>query len=341
MDRKNVLSEVEGVQTNGTTINSFQTKSISWSAIFAGTVSVLAILLVLNLIGVSIGLFSFDPASSDNPTKGLGTGSFVWWVITNIIALFLGGFVAGRVGAALTKCSAMIHGFMTWALYALVSVWLLTSAIGSVFSGLGSLVSGVAKETTHLTSTIVQNTGILPSADGLAGQINFDEIKSEAKQLLKDTEKKELNPNNLENKVENIADSAEDKVENAAKNPNNADSEIDSFFDKLGKEGGDAMEVADKDALVNILKNRTNMSEEEARQTVDNYATKYEKIKAEAKEKWENVKESTNETAENVTDKAGSISIWAALALIIGAVSAIFGGVFGLKNKVKDTTVVI
>lgn len=335
MNQKNVFSE------NPIAVSNVNSKSISWSAIIAGAVTVLAILLVLNLIGVSIGLFSFNPASSDNPANGLGTGSFIWWVITNIIALFLGGFVAGRVGTAITKGSAMIHGFVTWALYALASVWLLTSAIGSIFSGLGSLVGGIAKGATNITSTVIENTN-LPLVDqlGVGDKIDFSEIKAEAKQLLRDTEKDALKPSNLEGKAEDVAESAENKGERAAKNPNEAEGDIDSFIERLNSEGREVMDAADKDALVNIFKNRTDMSEAEARQTVDNYAAKYEKLRAEAKQKWENVKVETKETAEKVTNTAGSISIWAAIALIIGAAAAVFGGVAGFRNRFTDVTIV-
>lgn len=320
-----------------TTVNASSKKTFSWSSVFAGTVTVLAILLVLNLIGVSIGLFSFDPASENNPASGLGIGSSIWWIITNIIALFLGGFVAGRLSPSLAKDTAIIHGFITWALYALVSVWLITSTIGSIFSGLGNLVGGITKSATGIAANAIAGTDF--STDGKSFDLDFNKAKNELQALLRDTERKELQSENLENKVENLANDAENKAENAAKNPEQADTEIDSFFDRLKNEGRDVIDAADKDALVNIVKNRTDMSEEEVRNAVDQYEAKFEELKAAAKQEWEKIKANTAETAEQVTDTAGSLAIWAAIALIIGAIASIFGGLYG--SKMKTTTLCV
>lgn len=92
-------------------------KGISWRAIFAGTVAAISLMMILNLIGLSIGLWSIQPTEETNPLSGLGTGSIIWWVLSNLVVLFVGGFVAARVGVSFTSPSGVIHGIMTWALY--------------------------------------------------------------------------------------------------------------------------------------------------------------------------------------------------------------------------------
>lgn len=309
--------------------------SLSWGSVFGGSVTVLAVLLVLNLLGLSVGLFSFNPASDANPGEGLGTGSFIWWILSNIIALFLGGFVSGRVGTSVSKSGGMIHGFLSWALYTLISVWLLTSAIGSIFSGLGNIIGGVTKGATSITSAVVgySSNNNNSSSDGF--QFDWNNAKENLEQLLKNTGKSELNPNNLKNEVDEITDEAKKTAENVAKNPNDADDQLKDFFDKLKADGKNVMDVADKDALVSILKNKFNMSEAEAKSTVEQYSAQYEKLVNEAKAKYEEVKQETLVTTEKVTNTSGSIALWSAITLIFGAVAAIFGGAFGTKKRLE------
>jgi len=52
-------------------------KAISWRAIFAGTVAALSAMLILNLIGMAVGLWSIKPTEESNPISGLGTGAVI------------------------------------------------------------------------------------------------------------------------------------------------------------------------------------------------------------------------------------------------------------------------
>lgn len=113
---------------------------VSWGAILAGTVVVLVVQLTLAMLGLGIGLYSMDPG--EGPTAGLGIGALVWWVVSAIIALFLGGWVASRLSGIQTKTDGMLHGFVTWGLTSLVTVALLTTTVGTIIGGGMSLIQG-------------------------------------------------------------------------------------------------------------------------------------------------------------------------------------------------------
>jgi hypothetical protein len=71
---------------------------ISWGAVLAGAIIALATQIVLTLIGVAIGLATLDPATGDNPTgTALGAGAGIWLVLSSLISLFFGGFIAARL----------------------------------------------------------------------------------------------------------------------------------------------------------------------------------------------------------------------------------------------------
>src|SRR4051794_33491551 len=115
-------------------------KRISWAAIFAGLIIALVSQLVLSVLGVSIGATAVNPLTADQSSgQALGIGAGIWLIVSTIISLFLGGWVAGRM-AGFTREGAL-HGLVTWGAATLLTVLLLTSAAGGILSGAGQLFS--------------------------------------------------------------------------------------------------------------------------------------------------------------------------------------------------------
>ena len=55
-------------------------RRISWGAVFAGVVMVVAVHILLTMLGAGIGLSLVDPGRGDNPSvAGIGIGGAVWW----------------------------------------------------------------------------------------------------------------------------------------------------------------------------------------------------------------------------------------------------------------------
>ena len=64
---------------------------ISWGAVFAGVVIALTAQLLLNLLGVGIGLATIDPSAANNPDpKTFSIGAGVWWAVSGIVAALIG-----------------------------------------------------------------------------------------------------------------------------------------------------------------------------------------------------------------------------------------------------------
>ncbi len=280
-------------------------KSISWRAILAGTLTVLSVLLILNLIGLSIGLGVIEPTDQTDPLGGVGTGSVIWWVLSNLIALFAGGFVAARAGVSFTDISGVLQGIMTWALYTILSAWLLTTIVGGIISGVGSAVGGVLTTTGDTVGDRVESV-IEDQIEDL--DITLEEAREEFYALLDDADREELRE--------------EFTVENIFRDPRNV---LDGTFDAV-----------DRDALVNILTERTDMSQNEAEQAIDDLLAEYENLRTEAEEFLNETEETAREQAEEASDAMATASIFLAIALILGLISAAFGGLAGVKNLRED-----
>jgi hypothetical protein len=109
---------------------------VSWGAVFAGVVIALVTQLILNLIGIAIGAATFDPASSANPSAAtFSVGAGVWWTVSGIIAALAGGYAAGRLAGQPSEASGGWHGLTAWALATLVIFALLTTTLGTIAGG--------------------------------------------------------------------------------------------------------------------------------------------------------------------------------------------------------------
>ncbi len=109
---------------------------VRWGPIWAGLLIALGIQIVLGAIGLAVALSTYNAAA---PNFGARVASFlsIWSVISALIALFIGGFIAGRMAAVLGFRNGLVQGTVVWALAMLLGV--LLSALG--ISGLLSAVN--------------------------------------------------------------------------------------------------------------------------------------------------------------------------------------------------------
>ena len=166
-------------------------RRVSWGAIFAGATAVIAIELLLNLFGAGVGAATINPQEGQLPGQGLAVGAVVWFVISCIISLFIGGWVVGRLADRPSKRDGALHGFVTWALASLILVYMLSTAVGGLLGGAASVLGQTASLAGHgaqaaaptVTNIIGQATGVTPEqvqadAGDLARDPNFQAFVS-------------------------------------------------------------------------------------------------------------------------------------------------------------------
>jgi MFS family permease len=150
--------------------------SLRWTAVFAGAVVAIALWVVLQLIGMGAGLAAVDLDDSGS-LRNVGVGTTVWSVLAPLIALFVGGLVAGRLATTFDHKVAVGHGVVTWAIASLAGViavaWLVSAiAHGAVNLAYGqlptadnvlidpSLRAGELAEATDRTGKILLGAGV-------------------------------------------------------------------------------------------------------------------------------------------------------------------------------------
>jgi len=116
---------------------------ISWGGIWAGVLTVMGTLLFLTALGLAIGVSAADPMNTD--ASALGTGAAIWTGLSLLIALFVGGLAATRLGMVFDKAAGAFEGALVWVLSFLVVLWLASSGVQLIASGVSSLFGGVTR----------------------------------------------------------------------------------------------------------------------------------------------------------------------------------------------------
>ncbi|BAO56413.1 hypothetical protein [Nonlabens marinus] len=308
-------------------------KAISWRAIAGGLTTVFAILLLLNLIGIAVGFSTIEPTEEGNALSGVGTGAIIWWILSNLIAIFIGARVAARVGVSFSNKGGVMQGFLTWALYCILSYLVVFSAVGNVISGVGSIITKTAVEVGN--SLVSQNTST-DNQDVEVGDVNWQEAKSEFYALLRDTEKEALDPQRLESQAEDLANATEDQAVQAVKDPTTLDEEVDKVFQKAENEFANSLDALDKEALTNVIVNRSNLSKEEASNMVDNYVESYEEVVDDAQVYLKKTKEEVVDQTEDAAQGIAKAALYVSIALILGVIVAVLGGLNGVSSLRKE-----
>jgi hypothetical protein len=166
------------------------TRRISWGAIIAGLIVALVTQILLTLLGVAIGAATVDPMQEQRPLEGLGTGAAIWWVVSSLISLFLGGCVAGRLAGVPRKGDGALHGIIMWGTATLITLLLAGSALGGLFGGAFSAFSafkqasgqGAPPQLGEQIKGTLQRSGV-----------NVDQIQQQAQQKIDQAQQKAQN----------------------------------------------------------------------------------------------------------------------------------------------------
>jgi hypothetical protein len=87
---------------------------ISWGAVFAGLVFVVAATWLLFLLGSAIGVSIADASDAEAVGKGLGIAATIWVLMTTFVAFFIGSLLTARLSGKSEQAIGMLHGITLW-----------------------------------------------------------------------------------------------------------------------------------------------------------------------------------------------------------------------------------
>lgn len=148
---------------------------VRWGPIVAGLVTALTTMLLLNLLGIALGLTAVDAAGTAQrgaAPEGAGTMAAIWAGISAIIGFFSGGWVAGKTAAVFSRGAGAFNGAMVFLLAVPVTLWLASAGLGALLGSLGSFAGAM-----NIDPAQAQNAA--QSAFGQAQQAAGDASRSE------------------------------------------------------------------------------------------------------------------------------------------------------------------
>lgn len=275
-------------------------KRTSWGAVFAGVVTAIGVQLLLSLLGAAIGFTTLYAATDDGDVSGRGMaiGAGIWWLLTSIISLFIGGWVAGRLSGVLRPRDAGLHGVVVWGLTALFAFYVTSTAMGTFMGGAmeaGGIAAGMAQER--------DGQRIIGMPAGPSDGQNFHA--------------------QVERDIDQLLQGAQTQPGAAAPDRERIMASIRANFQQ-GQQ-------PNREELINVLA-QSGIPRTQAEQRVDAWQRTWQQQQGGGgaiSEAIQTVRERPQEVAEKTSKYLAGATWWSFFAMLLGAISAMVGGYVG------------
>lgn len=282
-------------------------RSPAWGAIVAGAVAGLATHFLLMTLFTAIGMGAAEPATDENPVATFGIGTAIAWSVSALVALFFGGWVAGRCAARVHSVSGAVHGFLVWCVATLAGLVL-------VISGGGALIGGAVN---------VVGQGLSAMGQPLAGVADL------AKEAVA------RNTDSIASMVDEVAES--EQVQEAG-GVAAVRREVGQALQHLFREGGNLRDPEARNAVVQAL-TQAGLSQNEANETVDSWIASMEQLRTQLAQVREEAEATAREAADVASGAIAKAAFWTFVGLVFGGAAATFGGRRGQKWEYEHTEI--
>lgn len=295
-------------------VKNFSTSHVTWGAIFAGVVFALIMEAVLNLLGLGLGFSAFTPTADS--MSALGTGTVIWLIVTGIISMFCGGWIAGRLSGISLTIEGMLHGLVAWGLATLLLFMFMATTAGAIIGGAASLAGkGLALTGQAAVSLGKGAVQIAPQVAETAQNLvpnltpTLDQIKQQANDVLAQVQNNSLTDEKKQQLMQAVTG--------------------------LFQANDDNARAKAQQQLVNFLAENANMDQEKAQATVTKWQQQYQAFKDQLAQKAEQAKQKAAEMAEKASDALAAIALVVFFVLLLSAIASALGGWLGAHTNVK------
>src|SRR3954467_9089104 len=80
---------------------------VSWGGIWGGVLLAVGLLILLTALGLAVGVSAVQPGETEASTVGTGAG--IWAGVSLLLALFVGGLAATRIGAITDRATGFFE----------------------------------------------------------------------------------------------------------------------------------------------------------------------------------------------------------------------------------------
>jgi hypothetical protein len=292
----------------------------SWGAILAGVALALVVSLLLNTLGLAVGLAVLDPHEGEQ-ARGLAIGALVWWIIVSIISVFVGGWVGGRLAGVPRRVDGAVHGAVVWAVTILATVFLVTSAVGAIVGGTFRVLAETAGIAGEVAGPAVAERDLPRPADA-----NWEEVSREVRQAVGAPDAPLIERQAIEERAAQLVDRARRRGEEPPQDPRQAYEEMMALLLRASRTQQEAPE--ERRIAVNMLV-QAQMQRQQAEQRVDQWVRSLRGPLADVPARAEDLARRAEEVAEDVVDVSTAAAFAAFIMLLLTGAAGVIGGLLG------------
>lgn len=127
---------------------------LTWGAIIAGVVVSFAYEILLNFLGVGLGLASFNLRKTEIFT--LGIGAITWLAVSGVLSMGIGAWFTGKLSNVTCKYKLFCYGVITWSVATLFTVLIATTTSSAIIGGTINIIN-IIEQPISQTSIGVDN----------------------------------------------------------------------------------------------------------------------------------------------------------------------------------------
>ncbi len=306
------------------------------TAIIAGTVVALGLMVLFTLLGLAIGIASLEAIG-----QGLGIGAAIYIVFTQIISLAVGGYTAARFMSPVDTSAAGLAGAAVWALTSLLVAFWGVNVGTSAISSSTSLVAQTAKTSAKAVHAITPEDISLPDISEVAGSVSMSDLPPELQQTFRDagvtpsqlrSEAREAFRNVISQQEMNRARSLlTATLSDIVAQPASFEEEVNRLLDKLIQGENAVFNEQDLAEAEATLQTRLGITPRDARQFVDEVQSSYDSAVETLRQTVAELQERLVATANDIQNAAAAAALWLFIASLLGLLAAAGAGVFGRR----------
>lgn len=297
----------------------------SWGAILAGTAVAVVVQIMFTLLAIAFGMSMIDPRTESNPMSGVGMMMGVWTTLGALVALFVGGWIAGRLAGTAEKSDTTLHGVVTWAVVTIIVLWTMTSAIGGILNSATSALGSALRAAGQGISAVVPDNADLPNVSG-------QEVRTTVQTFL---QQMGISPQTVNQYLTSSRQQLGAAATAAATNPQQAYDEIMTKLTNIAERGGDIAQTVSTQDAANVITKNTGMAPEKANELAQEWSqrikqTNFKKQTGLAIDKMET---GLAKAGDAVAGRISSAAAWTFVSILLGLIAAAVGGALAAPKR--------
>lgn len=314
-------------------------RRVSWGSILVGTIVAMALMVFFTTLGLAVGAAAVDPLYDRNPLSGIGVSSGIYMVLTQLIALAVGGFAAARLAGVPRTVGSLLHGGAVWSLATVLLTWAAIAGGGAIFGSASTILGNTARGAANVAQTMAPDDISFPDFSEIASGISMEDLPPEVQETLREND---ITPEQLRTEASgafrDVVSQQEQQramgilqgaMADALQSPGESDSIINDAIDSLVTGSDAVFSQEDREEAMTTLERRLGLEPEQTEQVVQSVEARIDTAVAEVRETVDQIQQQAVETAQAATSALATTATWLTIASILGLCAAMAGAFAG------------